>query len=248
MARTKWKKIITAGPLVKEVLYPGTGGYDAPKTRAGKKRLSTAAQQRMNAKYSYQKLELMLAANFKPGDIVATFTYDDDHLPYDRRIAEGRLKAFRARLSAQRRQSKQDFVMFWCTEGKHGDGRLHHHVVINATGNDFVTICALWGQGEIHFERLRVDKEKNYETLARYMAKEDRERVGQRAWSYTRGASRPEVETFRVEEDTTLEVPKGATALEEASERTEFGYYKYVKYMFMNAEGLRRTRARRRKR
>ena len=62
----------------------------------------------------------------------------------------------------------------------------------------------LWGQGECEFNALRVDKKKNYETLARYMAKEERDKVGQRSWSYTRNAKKPEVESFSVREFTPL--------------------------------------------
>ena len=53
---------------------------DSPRARASKRKLSSEAQKRMNAKYSYQKLELMLAANFLPGDLVVSLTYDDRHL------------------------------------------------------------------------------------------------------------------------------------------------------------------------
>ncbi len=77
----KMKKIIVAGLLVKELIYPMVTRYDSPRTRAGKRHVSSEAQQRMNAIYSWQKLELMLAANYLPGDLVIVLTYDDAHLP-----------------------------------------------------------------------------------------------------------------------------------------------------------------------
>ena len=56
----------------------------------------------MNSVYSFQKLEPVLAANFVKGDLVCTLTYDDLHLPANRKAAEAKLKYFRAKLSAER--------------------------------------------------------------------------------------------------------------------------------------------------
>lgn len=243
----KWKKIVVAGPLVMETVYPRINGSEAPKVRGAKRKLSTAAQQRMNHIYSYQKLEFLLAANFVKGDLVCTFTYDDEHLPFNRKEAEGKLKYFRSKLSASRKKNQKELVMFWNTEHRHGDGRWHHHCVINATGEDFELIQKLWGQGRIEFRRLRLDKEKNYESLARYMCKEDKDKVGQRSWSYTRNAAKPEYETFRVPDDTPLQAPKGTLIIEEATERNDYGSYKFVKYMYLTGKHAARPKARRRK-
>ena len=250
MAKSKWRKIITAGPLVLEAEYPAVVGRDQ-KTRAGKRKLSSEAQQRMNQKYSYQKLELMLAANLTPGDLVVTLTYDDAHLPKSRKEAEAKLKYFRAKLaSARRKRGAPPLVMVWCTEHKHDEGRWHHHVAMNATGEDFTEIRKLWGQGtDVEIQRLRVDKEKNYLTLARYMCKETKDKLGLRSWSYTRTAKHPEVDTFRVEADVPLSVPRGAVQLENVSVRTEYGHYKYIKYMWpAGAKQTKKTAAKRRRR
>ena len=73
----KRKKIIVAGSLVLESVYPAVNSRDRTGVRTGKHKISSEAQRRMNAIYSYQKLELLLAANFTEGDLVCTFTYDD---------------------------------------------------------------------------------------------------------------------------------------------------------------------------
>lgn len=245
MARTKWKKIIVAGPLIVEAVYPAIPGREQPSVRAAKRKLSSEAQQRMNQKYSWQKLELMLAANFLPGDLVVTLTYDDEHLPPRRSAAEAKLKYFRQKLSAKRRTHGKELVMFWNTESKHGDGRFHHHAVINTTGDDYNDILSAWGQGEIEISPLKIDKEHSYATLAKYMCKESRERVGQRVWSYTRNAKKFTVETFRVEADTPLNIPHGAVALEEASSRSEYGSFKYIKYYYQGSLSRRRAKRRR---
>jgi len=250
----KMKKIITAGPLVKEALYPVGSRADSPKVRAGKKNLSSEAQQRMNDIYSWQKLEMMLASNMVPGDLVVVLTYDDQHLPMSRKEAAAKVKYFRAKLSAARRKREQELVMFWNEEHKHEsenatqDRRWHHHCVINATGDDYQEILRLWGQGLIYVEPFRINKEKNYESLARYMCKEARDKLGQRSWSYTRNARKPEMESFRVPDDTPLNAPKGSTILAEVTSRTEYGCYRYIKYLGAGWQHGPRKRARRKRR
>ena len=243
------KKIIHAGALVIEAVYPRMDRRDSERARAAKRKASTEAQKRMNQIYSWQKLELMLAANFRPGDLVVTLTYDDAHLPESRKASEMRLKYFRQQLAVHRVMTGQELVMIWNTEHKHGDGRWHHHTVINASGDDYDLIRRLWIYGsDIEIKPLRVDKEKNYETLARYMCKEEGERLGQRKWSYTRNARKPEVETFRVEEDTTVQVPKGATEISVFSDSNQYGSARVIKYLAPGWEKRPTVRAKRRRR
>nr|DAL30221.1 MAG TPA_asm: replication protein A [Caudoviricetes sp.] len=244
----KRKKIIVAGSLVLESVYPAVNSRDRTGVRTGKHKISSEAQRRMNAIYSYQKLELLLAANFTEGDLVCTLTYDDRHLPESRKAAEGKLKYFRQKLSAARKRRGETLIMFWNSEHRHGDGRWHHHCVINSTGNDYTEILNLWGQGEVEFTLLRVDREENYATLARYMAKEERERVGQRSWSYTRNARKPEVETYLVPNDEKLKPPRTAIVFEDTGDvQTEYGHYRFIKYLCASSSVARR-RARRRRR
>lgn len=248
----KWKKIITAGPLVMETVYPAKHPRDSAAVRAGKSKLSSEAQQRMNQKYSYQKLELGLAANFVPGDLVVTLTYDDAHLPASRKAADEKLKYFRSKLAAARKKKGQALVMYWNIEHKHEscEGRWHHHCVINSTGDDYELIRKLWGQGsDIEIKPLRVDREKNYETLAKYMAKEDRDKLGQRSWSYTRNARKPEVDTFRVSNAEELTPPRGSTVLMDTGDvQTAYGHYRYIKYLTHGWESTPRPKAKRRRR
>ena len=246
----KTKKIIVAGCLVREGIYSRAAGREEPRIRAAKRRASTEAQQRINARYSWEKLELMLAANFVPGDLVITQTYDDEHLPEDRAGAQAKLKKFRKDLSLARAERGEEMRMIWATEHKLGDGRWHHHCVINATtGSDYAEILRLWPWGSnIEIRPLIVAGEKTYESLARYMTKEAREKPGLRSWSCTRNCRRPEVETFPVPDDETIDVPEGSTVLEERSQRTEFAEYQYVKFLAADPRQLRRRRPRKTKR
>lgn len=245
----KFKKIIVAGPLVIETVYPAPNPRDSAAVRAGKKALSSEAQQRMNLKYAWQKLELEIAANFGVNDLYATFTYDDAHLPSSRKEANGRIQAFWKRLRAVRNVLKQELRYIYVTEHKHGEGRWHHHVLINATGDDYKVIRDLWGQGNIEFKQLRVDRDKNYETLARYLCKEQRDKVGQRLWSGSRNLRKPEKDCFRVPNDTPLTPPpKAAVLFDNGDIRTEYGHYRYIKYLAGGWPTAGTVRAKRRRR
>lgn len=240
----KSKKTIVAGPLVLEAIYPRGFGGEAPTTRAGKRRLSSEAQQRMNVKYSYQKLELMLAANFMPGDLVVTLTYDDEHLPGSRAQAIAGLKEFRRRLKAARAKTGKPLRMIWATEDAFGAGRWHHHCVINAVGEDFSSLRELWpGGSDIEIAKLRIDKDHTYEALARYLCKEARDKPRCRSWSTTRGLRKPQVEICTVDDDTPLQAPRGAQVYEDAASRNEFGSWRYIKYLAPDWRSAKRRRA-----
>lgn len=246
----KFKRIITAGPLVLEAVYPAPHPRDSEGVRAGKRALSSAAQQRMNLKYAYQKLELEIAANFGVRDLYITFTYDDEHLPDSRREAQRRMQAFFRRLRAARRRLGAEVRYIYVTEHKHGEGRWHHHVLLNSTGEDFALISRLWDQGSVEFRTLRVDRDKNYETLARYLCKEQREKLGLRLWSCSRNLQKPERECFRVPDDTPLRPPlskKTVLLADSGDVHTAYGHYRFIKYLVSGWGGKPRPRARRRK-
>lgn len=247
----KFKRIITAGPLVLEAVYPAPNPRDSVGVRAGKKALSSEAQQRMNLKYAYQKLELLMAANFGVRDLYITLTYDDEYLPTSRQEAQRRMQVFFRKLRAERKAKGQDTKYIYVTEHKHGDGRWHHHVILNATGDDFQLISHLWGQGGVEFKAIRVDRDKNYETLARYLCKEQREKLGLRLWSCSRNLAKPVRECCRVPNNTPLTPPppSRATLLMDTGDIvTAYGHYRYVKYL-VNGWGCKPApKARRRRR
>lgn len=239
------KKIVVAGSLVQEVVYKTHRTSAADKARNRKANPSTEARKLINAKKSWQKLKLMLAANFIKGDIVGCLTFDPTHLPETRAQIINKLRYFVAKLTAARRARGKELVMFWSIEHCHGDGRWHIHIVLNATGGeDYAEIHKLWGQGETELASLRVDKKKNYESLARYMCKEPREKLGQRSWSHTRNAKHPEVESFAVPDDTVLRVPKDTTVFADIRSKGEWAFIEYAYNDALKRRRRHRTRKR----
>ena len=241
MAQTL-KRIYAGGQQV-DVLYSRGSRYDGPAQRAAKQKASSEAQRRINQIYSWQKLELMLSTNFPTAGsgLVVTLTCDDRHQPKNRKQMARWLSDWRRRMNQEREAARlPELVAFWCIEVLTSDsGHWHAHLVINSTGTDAEMIRRSWPQGSvIQMDKLRVDQEKNWETLARYMTKEAREcqddcsRVGLRGWSYTRNAKKPETETLTVGDDYQLTAPEGCTVLVDEKKRTEFASWQVLKYRF----------------
>ena len=84
--------------------------------------------------------------------------------------------------------------------------------------------------------------EQTVEALAN-AARYARERRGLRSWSYTRSCRHPETETFPVPDDTQIQPPKGATVYEDSQSRTEFGSWRYIKYLAPNWRQRKRKRS-----
>lgn len=248
MGKTKTLRTREAGALVEQVCYKRIQAGDNAQVRAKKKKHTSEVMQKYNHKTSVRKFELMLAANFSPGAVVGTVTYDDRHLPDDRAGAERRFRYFRQKLGRHYKAKGVELVVFWSTEHKHGDGRWHHHFILPSTGDDYNAIRNAWIYGgDVELTPLRVDREKNYATLASYYAKEARDKLGLRAWSYTRNAAKPQEDVERVEDDFQLQAPKGVQVLERLCIETPYGSFQYLKYL--RPEGFRpRARARKRKR
>ena len=247
-------KTITAGRLVCAVIYTMPAAGDTPRARAQKLRASSAAREKLNARTSFQKLERTLAANFNNGDLYVTLTYDDAHLPGDRDRAVRRMRSFLAKLRAARRARGQPVRYIYVTEGCHPGGRLHHHLVLNGTGDDLEEIRRLWIYGDnIELRRLTFGQEYTYEDLASYLTKEPREwghpQVGERTWTPSLGLAKPEAATEDGPDYVTLAVPPGAIILQnEGPIRNGYGEFAWIKYMLPPEAGRKRARARRRKR
>ena len=240
------KKIIVAGPLVYEAIYPLPNPRDSRAVRQGKKNLTSSAQQRMNLKYQWQKLELLTAANFRVGDIVLTLTFDDASLPESRAETMARVKQFLKRLRALRKKLGVPTKYIYVVEHNHcrddpaftpveqaQQGRYHIHMILNATGHDYKDIEDSWGFGLIEMHQFELNRERTHESLARYFCKELPDYVGARKFIPSRGLVHPEPDCQIVDSGETLTPPNGATVYDNTGVvKTEYGKYQYVKYLW----------------
>lgn len=247
MAKTM--KIVTAGPYQKKILYSRGHRSDGPKQRAAKRRASSEAQKRLNLKNSREKLKLVLAAAFPTAGSGQVFilTYRPDCVPVSWDEADERVNEYRKLVRRERRKLRLPFYMVSNTEehsARHG--RLHHHVVVNTTGEDYELLRRCWKWGEVlEFHPMRVDKDQNWETLAAYMTKEQPEKPGKHGWHATRNCPKPEIETFAVPDDATLQAPHGTHVIAAERHADEFASWEAIEYVFPT--GQRPPKAKRRR-
>lgn len=231
----KTVKIVTAGRYQKKVLYSRRHRSDKPKQRAAKNRATSAAMKALNLKNSRVQLMLRLAATFPTAGSgwVAVLTYRPGEEPKDEKAAKERVNEFRKAMRKACKAAGVPFYMINNTEHGAAGGRLHHHCVINRNkSGDFERIRVCWKLGEVEIEPLRVDREKNWETLAAYMTKEQPEKLGAHGWTATRNCPKPEVETFAVPDDTTLQAPRGAHVVSSERHSDEWANWESLAYVF----------------
>lgn len=227
----KRKKVTTAGLLVKAVIYTPPQPRDNDYIRAAKSRMTTAARRAMNIHTAQSKLEMLLAANFDPADLFCTLTYRDGCLPEKLAEAKKRIRAFIKTLRLQLRRKGQELKYVYVTEGRHGDKRFHHHLVVSVSGPDGLElISSLWQHGDV------VDVERiaghEFVEVAKYITKEaavDRPN-GAQMWTRSRNLALPKIESYFVFDDETIQPPPGAYVLEREEKQNEYGGFSYLKY------------------
>lgn len=236
------KKIltITAGSLLIQSELPVREASPAQLARAARSMKVSEAQKLANQKRSWQQLEMLLAVNFptRGSGIVGVATFDDDHLPLCRKECQRRFAYARRKLRLARlAEDLPEPVVVWAPEIlTAADRRWHVHFVVDSTGHDYDTLRRCWPYGtQLDLKGLRVDREKNHQTLAKYMAKELREcqeyesRPGLHGWSCTRNAKRPEVDVQIVDGPYELTPPEGCEILDRGlrgAEGAEFPFFK----------------------
>lgn len=233
MAKQKLKTI-QAGRFIRSVLYTPTYTPDRNMERSERSKLTSAAQQLINHKYLWQKLQALIECNFTSKDLFVTLTYDNEHLPKSREQARRHIKAFIRRLRAARNSRGETTRYIYCIESRHEKGRLHHHMIVNDGLNMLELLCRLWKYGtpqDVQIDRIEAWSSKE---LARYMTKEPRDGVdagyGMRAWASSQNLERPIISTVWVDPNVRLAAPQNAYVVLSESVRNEFGRYDYLEY------------------
>ena len=235
---------MTAGRLVHCVCYTQALASDCPKARAEKAKCSSAARRKLNFIFTYEKLQLYIAANFTRRDLYVTLSYDDEHLPKGRKEAGAALGRFMRRFGDARKKAGEVFKYIKSTHELLDDGgrRLHHHLVINAgdARRDFDLIRSLWEYGDnIDIQQISDTAyyfHDDFLELAMYIARERNPdapptSVGARCWSGSRNLKKPARLSIMVDDNVTVDAPPGAFVLDTDERRNEFGMFKYLKYL-----------------
>ncbi len=231
----KRKKIVTAGRWVRAIAYTMPNSTGNETARRQRLRISSAARQRMNLKTSAQKLQAVLNANFGPRDIVVTLNYDDFHRPATKALANRKLQRFLGKLRERRKQAGKTVRYIYVTEQMTAEsGHVHHHIVLNAAGQDLSAIKELWSYGtDIEVQYVR-DWGLGMEALAQYLTKEPRlcgqPKVGERTWTPSLGLQKPVPESDYLKDGDTIQEPFGAIILKREEKKTAWGDYLYLEY------------------
>lgn len=236
-------KTMRAGRLVVGVCYSQAVAGDSSKARAAKAKCSSLARRAMNFKAAWQKLRLLLCANFGHGDLWITLSYDDAHLPADRREAKKIMQKFVDRLRMARKRSGEPLKYVYNIEELQEDGsrRLHHHMVLKAGAarEDYELIHSLWSWGsDIEIQPLQENPmySDDFLELAQYMCKERDPaakvyNVGDKCWVSSRNLERPKTESCTVADHVTITAPPGARILDQDHKSNEYGAYDYIVYL-----------------
>ena len=148
---------IRAGKVVLQALYTPRDPNPNRKRRAIG--ISKEDKQRANLKTSYEKLLMLMCANFSPGDWWVTLTYDDEHLPENREAAQPYWRKFMRWYRKYRKDNKEPLAYVYCTQltTRGGGRRLHHHMVMRyEDDSDEEKIRSLWKWGEVvHIRKLK---------------------------------------------------------------------------------------------
>lgn len=228
------RKTVKAGNLWMAVQYTAIRASNQNARREAKAQISSPARESLNAKLSWQKLMLTLAANYKTSDMVVTLSYRDKDLPNRRDEADKRLTNFIRAFRLHRRQLGEELIYVRVTEGYHSGGRLHHHLIINSTGLDFDIIRQLWSRNgdNIDFEPFGAD---GAERWGKYLTKEPREKgrryVGDRTWRTSIHMKKPEVVSELVDKRDSLLPPAGAFVIDSAQCENCYGRFCYMMAM-----------------
>lgn len=243
MAKSKRMKTVRAGRLVFGVCYSQALASDSPKARAEKTKCSTLARRALNFRAAWQKLRLLLCANFVRRDLWVTLSYDDAHLPDNRREAKKRMSLFMDRLREAKKKNTENFRYVYVTEELQKDGsrRLHHHMVMTAGAarRDFELIRSLWTFGDNIEIRTLGEHElytDDFLELAQYMCKERNPdakvyNVGDKCWIGSRNLERPVTESELVDDNVTITAPPGARIIDRDQKQNEYGSFDYIVYL-----------------
>lgn len=231
MAKEKLK-ILQAGNLWYAIQYTSLRGGVSKENRRMKAEISSRVREALNFRASYQKLWLILEATFdKERDLFVSFTYRDDTRPVRKEDADRKFKYFLRALREHRRELGFDTVDVWTTEGYHSDGKLHHHLFINGTGQDYDIILKLWKKYGDQVEILPYGCKSSLEH-AKYITKEPREKgrrhVGDRTWRASKNVKRPVPVYEDVTAGTTLTAPPGAFVVSSDRKDNVYGRYQYI--------------------
>ena len=242
----KRRKTIRAGRLVWDVIFT-VPRPNAPQQERKRIRAVTSEQvAQTNCNTAQRKLEMLMATNFEPEDLVFTATFRDEDLPASPDVTRRRLTRVFAQIRAYRRaRGLPELKYIYVLEGRHGDHRPHAHIIMNAAGDDLELFRSLWIWGDNVDMKLIGDR--GYDIWAGYFTKERREASlnGKKQYVGSRNLKRPTVSYQWVDDAAMIDPPPGAQVIDDSGiKRNEYASCRYIKYLLPKPQNNKKLRAR----
>lgn len=217
-------------------------GAEGKKRPRGKKEAETSeAAARYNLKMKTERIQMLIMANFVPGDLFITLTYAKEKRPADLKEAKKDFSVFMRRLKD--RMKKKGADLKWIVTTEVGSrGACHHHLVINYVPGILEAIREFWDHSNTpKIEHLYEDGA--FRKLAEYMAKVGEDKKAGR-YSRSRNLIVPGMKEELVEADTWQEEPrakKGYIVLKDSIENgvNPFTGSRYQRYVMQSSPGWR---------
>ena len=184
-------KIVEAGNMVDVEIYPEFTRKkqisNKPLTKKQKK-----AKRNLNDKNAKKYLKRLINANFKNGDIYATFTCDDNHLPSDIDEAHKIMTLYIKRLNYERKKrglgkTKYVYVIEYKPSAKI---RWHFHAIMDGA-LDMDTVEQKWKASRRNQTRRVAENDDGLDELSNYLGKEPVREKHQKRWSCSLGLKKP---------------------------------------------------------
>lgn len=179
----------------------------APRKKRGENRNpSKKAVVENNDRIACKKLTFLMNANFYPGDLHLTLTYDGDAPTVEE--AKDEIRNFKRRMKREFEKQGKEFRWIQVTEWK--NHRIHHHLLIPFISNEILK--KQWTRGRWWTSTL--NRSRNYKKLAEYFVKETSKTLREpgeetkQRWSASKNLVRPIVKREIIEPRAMYEKPK----------------------------------------
>ena len=178
----------------------------------------------------------LINANFRPGDLYVTLTFDKQNECHSYEECWMLLRRYIKRLRNKYPHAK---IAYYCGRGENTN-RYHAHMLACGIPEEF--LISNWGYGEVReISRLRshniyegIDHGADYTALANYLFDHWEPEQGPHRYHHTRNFDKPEVEEYteckrKYSADHPPRAPKGYRLVEVKTTRYGYMYFKYVK-------------------
>lgn len=226
----KWmERKYQVGNVVEKIV--GMVGNSTKPRKKKKKGATTERQFERNDRMATRRVQRIIAANFRPGDMLLTLNYSPEHLPANRKEADKDAENLIDR--ARRVMKREGIECKWILVTTEVDGetgeivRLHHHIIMPRLA--YEVICEKWTKGSVDYQLLK--HQPDFTALAVYLLKQARREPDAKKYRCSRNLIHPAPVGERIVKPGHQPwIPRGAVVLER-SEYTQESPCQYVRYL-----------------